>query len=226
MKIFPRHLLFLCLTLIAAPAFAEPYIASVGVFTTLIAPPPTENSEQRQKEVALIVEQQKNVDTNEIARAIHEVDIRSELMAQDVDPALTRAAYPALYHLLDRVSETANFAAGTAKNHWNIKRPYATYPQQIKALVTPPGSNPTYPSGHTTTSYSMAYVLGMLIPEKRSIFLARAEEIARHRVLAGVHYPSDLAGGREMAMLVTGALTQDVAFQSDLLAAQKELAAK
>jgi acid phosphatase (class A) len=53
---------------------------------------------------------------------------------------------------------------------------------------------------------------------------ARADVIAQHRIEAGVHYPNDVEGGRLLAMLIVGALSENEDFQDDVENAKKEMA--
>ena len=62
-------------------------------------------------------------------------------------------------------------------------------------MSMPLNNSPAYPSGHTTDTCVLAEILVLLLPEKMSALRARADEIAWHRVEAGVHYPVDLEGG-------------------------------
>ena len=55
-----------------------------------------------------------------------------------------------------------------------------------------------YPSGHSTISRVLAKLLAFRFPEKKVSLLARAEQIAEDRVMAGVHHPSDIAAGKKL----------------------------
>jgi acid phosphatase (class A) len=147
-----------------------------------------------------------------------------EMMTLVVSPTLTRAAYPALYRVLDRIGDTAGPVNGTAKTYWNTKRPYLS-DARIKSLI-PATDSPAYPSGHSAGSYVWAHALGLLLPQYREQFYARAEEIAQHRVLVGLHYPHDVNGGKLQAMLIMGALLQNSSFLKEMDAAKAELAAQ
>lgn len=80
--------------------------------------------------------------------------------------------------------------------HWLAR------PQQVMALAdpawrpllrTPP--HPSYPSGHASFSGAAAALLGALFPADAVRLAGWAEEAARSRVLAGIHWPIDGAAG-------------------------------
>ena len=78
------------------------------------------------------------------------------------------------------------------------------------------------PSG----SYVLAAVLGELFPDKKSALMARADAVAQSRVVAGVHYPSDIEQGKVLGQAIMTAFLANPAFQRDLAAAKSEIAAK
>ena len=53
----------------------------------------------------------------------------------------------------------------------------------------------SFPSGHTTTAFSAAMVLGFLTPKWRWLGLLYATAVGLSRLVLGVHYPSDVFGG-------------------------------
>ena len=53
--------------------------------------------------------------------------------------------------------------------------------------------------------------------------LARADDYGRNRVIAGVHYPSDVESGRLAATVFAAFLFVSPAFERDRAAAAKEL---
>lgn len=209
---------FFVFTLIAYSVQAAPYFDAATIPPTLITPPVT--AQQEQVEIDLIIQLQQQANLADIEKANRERDVKPEMITLAVDTTLTRDRYPVLYGMLDRVRDTSRSVNDAAKNFWQTKRPYLA-DTRIKALIEA-HNNPAYPSGHTSGNYVWAYVLSMIIPEKRAMFFARAEEIAQHRVLVGMHFPYDLAGGRELALLVVGALVQNADFQRDLSAARRE----
>ena len=62
--------------------------------------------------------------------------------------------------------------------------------------------SPSYPSGHTAQAYWIAHHLSDDFPVFSGHFFSMAERVAQSRVDRGVHFPSDLDGGRLLAQLM------------------------
>ncbi len=98
---------------------------------------------------------------------------------------------------------------------FNRARPY-----QFSGNLPPPLfeiEHPSYPSGHTTTGFSIAFVIcSMLDSAKdkngklgtiRVDALAAAHRVAINREIAGVHFPSDTAAGIQLARQIVDEAT-------------------
>jgi acid phosphatase (class A) len=57
-------------------------------------------------------------------------------------------------------------------------------------------------------------VLAEIFPDKRDALLDRAHRAAWGRVLAGVHFPTDLIGGELMAEAIVAKLKESEAFRA------------
>ncbi|WP_076073068.1 autotransporter domain-containing protein [Sphingomonas montana] len=82
-------------------------------------------------------------------------------------------------------------------------RPYrvstdVAVPTQLRTVInaTNPYNDGAYPSGHTNSAYMQAYGLAFLIPQQGQELLTRAADLGNSRILAGMHSPFDIMGGR------------------------------
>jgi undecaprenyl-diphosphatase len=77
---------------------------------------------------------------------------------------------------------------------WHRPRPYQDHPLGILPLLSP-SHDPSFPSDHATAAFAIAF--GILFVARRTgwLFVAWAALIAASRVLAGMHYPTDVLAG-------------------------------
>jgi undecaprenyl-diphosphatase len=75
---------------------------------------------------------------------------------------------------------------------WERARPYEAHAAIVPLL--PRSSDPSFPSDHATAALSIAF--GVFFVSRRAgwFFLAFAAVVASSRVLAGMHYPTDVLG--------------------------------
>lgn len=66
-----------------------------------------------------------------------------------------------------------------------------------------------FPSGHTNAGYLASLSLAYAIPERFQECLANASEIGNYRIIAGMHSPADVIGGRIMATALAAASLND-----------------
>ncbi len=73
-------------------------------------------------------------------------------------------------------------------------RPFLDVPSLVPAIKPP--KNFSFPSGHTTLAFAVAFIISRILPKRYSIpaFLIAAL-VAFSRLYLGVHYPSDILGG-------------------------------
>jgi len=218
--------IFLTVFLLSNFAQAKPYFEGKTIDPLLLDKPFDRNSSERKYEIQKIIKLQQNPDVNDLRQAIEEAEMEAKFVPLAVDAKLTAATYPKFYQLLERVLETSESTARTAKEYWNVSRPFLT-DEKIALLVSKLSVGKlSYPSGHTTGGYTLARVCALLIPQKREEFLSAAEKIAQHRVLVGAHFPSDLEAGRKLSLAIVGGLLQNEEFQKDFKEAKTELETK
>lgn len=80
-----------------------------------------------------------------------------------------------------------------------IMRP-RPYTELSNLILLDLGTDSSFPSGHTSTSTAMAYLLSK--EYKRWIFMLIPVVVAFSRLYIGVHYPSDILGGFLIGFLI------------------------
>jgi len=118
----------------------------------------------------------------------------------------------ALGLFMDTIFDDATLAVFYFKNHFNRARPYHYYPQ-LNPTIAAPG-HPSYPSGHATQAYTLAFALSEVFPQLRVKFEKVAYQLARHREIGGVHYASDSAAGKLLATQLVKMMQKHPEFQS------------
>ena len=127
-------------------------------------------------------------------------------------------------------------AAMHFKQKYNRPRPSQYRPALLPPIPIP--GHASYPSGHATQAHLMALLLGEALsalgsPHQAALQTtlgALARRIARNREIAGLHFPSDSAGGQQLAASIFAAMQKQAqaqaggAFQEAFAAAKAEWA--
>jgi acid phosphatase (class A) len=223
--------LIFCVTLFAqTPAAPHAQAVGSGYYTQnappdlsgIIPPPPAQNSDTTKAELALLHQIQQSRTSAQVAAA--QDDDRHEDMfylRTVMGRGFVPGNLPLLTALSNRMESEGSVASHALKGEFKRPRPYQfdSTLHPVCETVTQPNS---YPSGHSIVGYLDAFVLIRIVPEKSREILERADDFAHNRMVCGVHYPSDLAAGREVAYVLFGYLMAQPRFQNDLAAARAE----
>ena len=139
----------------------------------------------------------------------------------------TGANFPATTRVLDRAGRAAGFAGDPAKFVHRRLRPFVSDSAITPCIPDEPRlrASFSYPSGHAALGWGWALVLAELIPSRTDAIIDRGRDFTWSRVVCGVHYPSDVAAGRDVAAAAIARLHADPDFQREFAAARAELAA-
>ena len=218
------------LCLVASSAFAlseKPYITQADVdIASLLPSPPTETSPAGQLDLQIIRDLQKNM-TPERAKAV-----RGDL-PQDVytvagpvlGPTFTKDKFPLTGEFIAKVVKDAGFGVGPVKQKYMKARPFKYSAELATAFedIAKATGGATYPSGHSTTAFEVALILGTMLPSKRDALYERAYTYSINRVTSGAAYLSDAEGGHITATLAVYEMMKKPEFRADYEAVKAEL---
>jgi len=219
-----RWLLIALALLLSAPAWAaEPYLTAGQVdLIRLLPPPPADDSAQTAAEMAEVVAFEATRTAARAAQARADVaESVYDMFGAVLGPAFTPERLPLLTALFDRVAETEEAVTSPVKRGYARPRPY-----QVNAALhpaAPPSRSGSFPSGHATRSRLAAIVLAAMLPERRGALFARAADYAESRVIAGLHFRSDILAGMNAGTAIAAVLFNDPAFIADRATAQREV---
>ena len=130
----------------------------------------------------------------------------------------------ALNRLAEQVEDDVRPYVRAAKHRFLRLRPYEIEPR-ITPCIGDVRGDLSYPSGHSTYGYVMAFLLSDMVPERRAQLMARAQQFAQQRAVCGVHFPSDLEAGRIGAEWLTQKFLASPDYQAASVEARRELRA-
>lgn len=124
--------------------------------------------------------------------------------------------------VVDFVNAVGNNASTEpAKRFYKYARPWRwsnsvkVAPSLVPAESSTPATDGGFPSGHTAEGVRDALAMAYVLPERYQELVARSLELGENRILAGMHSPTDVIGGRILgtasaaANLVTAGTTTD-----------------
>jgi acid phosphatase (class A) len=203
---------------------AAPYFDPATVdLKTIMADPPADGSAVTLKEIQLILEMQQLRTPEQVARIQREVHLNVDLFDTVFGPWFKTDSLPATAHLFDRVNATEHPIIESGKKFWHRPRP----PLQDSSVHPPIDlpKNDSYPSGHSTVGTLDALILVQLAPDLEGKLLGRGDQIGQDRIIAGVHFPSDVVAGKMLGYALFLKLMAMPEFTADLDKAKAEIAA-
>ncbi len=201
-----------------------PYFDPASVdLKALLPDPPADGSPTTLKEIELILQKQAARTPAEVARAREEVHLNVWLFENVLGSWFTKKNLPATAALFAHVDATEHPVIDSAKKFWDRPRPLLQ-DKRIHPPIDLP-KNASYPSGHSTVGDLDALILAELAPDLKDALVARGLQIGDDRVIAGVHFPSDVAAGHTLANALFARLMASAEFQGDLAKAKAEVAA-
>lgn len=225
LPLFATLLLILSPTTQATQPELMPYLPqrTLELAEYLPPPPPAGTAEDRlDLDTVLLVQRERTPQQVEQAKRDDHLDDAAFPFAQGILGAeFTVERHPQTAHFFRRVLVDLEQTLMPTKHHFARPRPYELS-QEVKPILPPPMGE-SYPSGHTMDAYLTAILLAKMLPEHRAELFARAAAAAQSRVVAGVHYPTDLEGGRISAAVLANELLKNPGALRDFEHARREV---
>ena len=197
----------------------------------ILAPAPQAGSPARAEDVAAFRETRKLIGTPRWALAQSDVDEGRILegMTCALGAALTPENAPHLFRLRARMGRDAGRITSVAKDQFKQTRPFLALGDK-DAICSEDQRDGlrkslSYPSGHSTWSWSIGLVLAEAAPDRAQPIMARARAFGESRVVCGVHWVSDITEGRTNGSILVSVLHANPEFVADLAEAKLEIAA-
>jgi len=210
---------------------AEGYLGADAVpeHRVFLPPPPAVGSPAGIADVAIFRATRSLENTPRWQLAANDDRIGSRKMLGDfgcamgVDLAAVEA--PALARTLARANADLIAMVGDAKDFYARPRPFVTEAGPICVDVSPAfAASGSYPSGHSAAAWLYALLLSEIDPDNAAAIVARGRAFGESRAVCGVHYVSDVEGGRLTTSALVAALHGNAEFEADIAAARAELA--
>ena len=183
-------------------------------FRSLLGDPPALQSSDQARDLAAVLAAQAARTPEQIEQCVAEDKPTPFLFASIIGDRFDVKNCPAVSAIFENIRVNVKRVSDKAKKIWNRPRPGQTDPRV--QLCVPAEKSASYPSGHATNATVWALVLAEIFPASRAALIARADRIGTDRVIAGEHYPTDVAAGKKLGTEITKRLLADKNFQIEL----------
>lgn len=178
----------------------------------LIGPPPAAGSAEFQRDMTVVLWLQRTRTPAQVRFV--EKPLNLARFAPILGARLLKVDGVRLQRTLDAVIDETRAIYDALKAKYGKPRPF-----QVSKAVKPVGdARPvaTYPSGHAIRAIVYARLLAVIFPDRKPALMALGRQIGYGRVIAGVHYPSDVLAGQKLGNALADAVSNSSAFKAAL----------
>jgi len=137
------------------------------------------------------------------------------------NPAKLAYGYPRPWRMTED-SEVVDTGAVDAYGFPIYKSDVVVAPQLLRQRSLTPATDGGFPSGHTNAFFLAALAYAYAVPERFQELVTRAFELADSRIVAGMHSPADVIGGRILGTALAAAILNDPANAATKTAARAQ----
>lgn len=191
-------------------------------FIKRIPQPPAEGSAMDRSDLDYVLAVQacatpKQIEHARVTDSLNPFTIFNTLLG----PGFTKSNYPLTNALLEKLTDTGEKIKDELKAHYARKRPVDAHVQNGVVSYVPRHSGFSYPSGHSLRGWLWALFLSDLDPQKKNQLISCGGRVGEDRVVAGVHYQTDIMASRALGRLIFDQLKSDPQFVAEFEAAKK-----
>ena len=211
-----QSLFFLVVALVAAQAASAKYLndSEIAEIANFLQAPPDEKSVAFARDFLYLHDLQDQRTDAECERA--KIDAGQFMPVPFIAPEgpLKKTEADRWNAFSDALQKEIRPIVKTVKTHWQRPRPYVTDPTLIPCIDLE--NSFAYPSGHATMGELYAKILAEAYPWRGAKIMRRGRQYGFDRILGGVHHPSDVKAGRELADHIFEMLMNHREFREDL----------
>jgi acid phosphatase (class A) len=163
----------------------------------LLPPPPCETCEETKAEMDELADLERTRTPGEVKHATEDAErsVARFLEGAGIQFDAKKLKKCNDFFLMGRKQEKG--AVDEAKDTFCRLRPFLTPGNSLHPVQdAKPDSSYSYPSGHATFGATIGFLLAAMLPEKRAEIYARINDYAHSRMVAGVHFRSDVEAGK------------------------------
>ncbi len=191
-----------------------PYMLIMGEY-------PPDGSPEQKAEIEKMLKLQENRSPEEIKRCELEVNLTPiGFGAMAMGGWFNEYDFPQTAAMLQEVTAQVKAITDDAKKTFKRKRPIEADDRIVPCVKLE--RTPSYPSGHATRGMVWALLLAEIFPDHRNELLDQARQFGHDRVLAGMHYPSDVEAGEKLGQVIVHRLLITPDFQKTLERCKEE----
>jgi len=184
-------------------------------FLAVIPPPPKPGDPRDISDLDYTLAVQAAATPEQIAHAVKTAGLNVFTFSEAIGPRFTAENYPRTEAFFKRLEVTAKGPTNYIKDTYQRLRPIDGHKGVVK-LNAPYEAGFSCPSGHSTRSWLFALVLGQLDPAARFACIRAAAQVGEDRVVAGLHYETDVIASRALAQQIYSDLMKEPLFVKDL----------
>ena len=176
----------------------------LNTFIKLLASPPCDDCDETKAELKELTQMQEARTPAEQEHAKADITISIPRFLEGANIKFDPAALDKCKDFFEKLFKVTKEASDNAKKTFCRTRPFNLLGNTLQPLQSPDELKnvPSYPSGHTTYGTLMGTVLARMLPEKRDELYARIADYGHSRMIAGVHYRSDVDAGKVLGSAI------------------------